>query len=145
DALYRGGTTGYLTTLGVKVLEGRLIDDRDIAGSERAVVITDTLAKQFFPNESPLGHRMRFSNRSNPLYSIVGVVRDVRERGYQLGMKPGASLYVSQAPESWAVPEYLVLRVRGRPEDYADAVRRVIAGVDPAQPVSAVRTMDDIM
>jgi putative ABC transport system permease protein len=145
DALYRGTTTDYLTTLGVQAVEGRLFDERDVAGAERAVVINETLARQFFPNESPLGHQMRFSTRTSPLYRIVGVVRDVRERGYQAGMKPGAYLSTSQAPESWAVPEYLVLRVRGRPEDYADAVRRVIASVDPAQPVSAVRTMDDIM
>src|SRR5262245_43387190 len=145
DALFRGATTDYLSTLGVRLLEGRLIDERDGAGATRAVVINETLARQFFPNESPVGHRLQFSGSKNPFHTIVGVVRDVRERGYEASMKPGVYFSTAQAPEAWAVPEYLVVRARRDSPELAEAVRRVIADVDPAQPVAAVRSMDDIL
>ena len=145
DALFRSGTTDYLALLDVRLLAGRLIDDRDGADAPRVVVINETLARQFFPNESPIGHRMNFSRETNPFYTIVGVVHDVRERGYEPSLKPGVYLSIAQAPEVWAIPEYLVLRTRGTPEDLAESARRVIATVDPAQPVMAVRSMDAIM
>jgi predicted permease len=145
DALYRGGTEDYLSTLGVHLLEGRVIDARDGIDAPRAVVINETLARQFFPGESSIGHRIRFSSNSNPFHTIVGVVRDVRERGYEASMKPGVYLSIAQAEYSWAVPEYLVVRARRDSHELAESVRRVIADVDPAQPVAAVRTMDDIL
>jgi ABC-type antimicrobial peptide transport system permease subunit len=88
---------------------------------------------------------MQFSRRTNPFYTIVGVVRDIRERGYEPSLKPGVYLSIAQAPEIWAVPDHLVARTRGNPMDLAEPVRRVIAAVDSAQPVSAVRTMDEII
>ena len=145
DALYRGATADYLTTLGVRPIEGRLLDERDGPGSPRAVVINETLARQFFPGQSPIGHRIQFSTPTFPFFTIVGVVQDVRERGYELALKPGVYLSIAQAPESWAVPENLIVRTRRDPALLADAVRRVVASVDPAQPIAAVRTMDDIL
>jgi len=145
DALYRAGTVDYLGTLAPRLVEGRLIDERDGPGTPRVVVINETLARHFFRGESPIGHRLQFSESTNPFFTIVGVVRDVRERGYEPSLKPGVYLSIAQAPEAWAVPEYLVLRTRAAPTDLADSVRRVIASVDPAQPIAAVRTMDDIL
>jgi ABC-type antimicrobial peptide transport system permease subunit len=60
-------------------------------------------------------------------------------------LKPGVYLSIAQAPEAWAVPEFLVIRTHAPLAGLAESVRRVIAGVDPAQPVSSVRTMDEIM
>jgi predicted permease len=145
DALYRIATTDYLAALGVRLLEGRLIDERDGVGSPPVAVINETLAREFFPNESPLGHRIKFSDPGNPFHTIVGVVRDVRERGYQASLKSGVYLSIAQTPESWAPPEYLVIRAHGRATDLAQSVRRVIAGVDPAQPVSSIRAINDIL
>jgi predicted permease len=145
DTLYRAGTTEYLSTLGVRLIEGRLIDERDGVGTPRVVVINETLARQFFPAESAIGRRIQFSEPSSPFHTVVGVVQDVRERGYEASLKPGVYLSIAQAPEAWAVPEYLVVRTRQNPGAVAESVRRIIAGVDPAQPVAAVRSMDDIL
>jgi putative ABC transport system permease protein len=145
DTMLRAGTTRYLETLGARVVDGRLIDHRDGASTPRAVVINETLAHQFFPDTSPLGHRMQLGDERTPFYTIVGVVKDLRERGYQNSLKPAVYLSIAQAPETWAVPDYLVIRARTDPSSLAEAARRVIASVDPAQPVSAVRLMDDIL
>jgi predicted permease len=145
DALYRIGTATYLGTLGVRLIEGRALDDRDVAGGPPSVVINETLARTYFPGESALGHRLRFGNLDSPPFTVVGVVADVRERGYVLSPKPGVYLSFAQTPATWALPEDLLVRTTGRPEDLADAVRRTIASVDTDQPVAAVRTMDDIL
>jgi len=145
DALYRGVTTDYLQTIGARLVEGRLLDARDGAEAPRAVVINETMARQFFPGESPIGHRMKFGDQASPWHTIVGVVHDVRERGYEPSPKPGVYFAIAQAPEAWAVPEYLAIRARRDPVELADAARRVITSVDPAQPIAALRTMDDIL
>jgi ABC-type antimicrobial peptide transport system permease subunit len=60
-------------------------------------------------------------------------------------MKPALYLPIAQAPTSWAIPESLVIRTKSDPAPFAEAARRIIASVDPAQPISSVRTMDDII
>jgi predicted permease len=142
DALYRVATNDYLQTLGVTLIEGRLFDARDDASAPRVVVINDTLAREFFPHGSALGRRMTIASPNDPPRTIVGVVRDVRERGYELAMKPGVYLPAAQQPP--AVPENLIVRTSGDPLALARDVRAIIADVDPDQPVSLIRTMDTI-
>jgi putative ABC transport system permease protein len=145
DALYRVATPDYLKTLGVRLVEGRLIDDRDGPGTPRVIVINETLARQFFPNESPLGHRIRLTSAANPFHTIVGVVHDVRERGYEASAKPGVYLSIAQTPEAWEPPQYLAIRVQDGFGQLPDSVRRVIAEADSEQPIAAVRSMNDIL
>jgi putative ABC transport system permease protein len=145
DAMFRSGTPDYLALLGAQVVDGRLIDERDGGDAPRVVVINETLARVFFPNQSPLSHRMQFGRNTNPFYTIVGVVHDIRERGYEPSMKPAVYLSIAQAPEIWAIPDHLVVRTRGNPTDVAESARRAIMSVDPAQPVTAVRSMEEII
>ncbi len=145
DALLRVGTSEYLKTLGVRLVEGRLPDLRDGNGALPVIVVNETLAKRFWPHETALGHRIRMSSRTPVWRTIVGVVHDVRERGYELEMKPGVYIPYAQFPDSWALPENLIVRTKGDPAALSGAVRRVIAGVAPDQPVNAVRTMDEIL
>ena len=141
DSLYRVGTSDYLKTLGAVVAEGRVIDERDAAGATRAVVVNQTMARQFLPNQSALGHRIRFDTEG-PWFTIVGVVRNVLERGYEREDKP--AVYVA-SPQVGASPANLVVRVSGDPLASATAVQRVIQDVDPDQPVRLIRTMSDVV
>ena len=143
DTLYRVGTAGYLKTIGVQLVEGRLPDERDGRDAPPIVVINETFARLHWPNESPVGRRVRVGGDDMPWRTVVGVVKDVRERGYELEMKPGAYATYAQMP-GW-FPESLVVRTTGNPADLVPAVRRVIGGVDPEQPISAVRSMDEIL
>jgi len=142
DSLYRVGTSDYLETLGAVVAEGRLIDERDAAGAPRAVVVNQTMARQFLPNQSALGHRIRF-DPEGPSFTIVGVVRNVLERGYEQEDKP--AVYVSSA-QVGASPANLVVRVADDdPLVQAAAVQQVIRSVDPDQPVRLIRSMSDVV
>jgi predicted permease len=145
DATLRESSGDYLRTLGVTLLEGRLIDSNDRQGANLAVVINETMAKLHFPGESAIGHRMRFSIDTVTWRTIVGVVRDVRERGYQLAMKPGVYVPYEQDTDTWALPDSLVIRTKTDPASLTSAVRSVIQKVDPEQPIAAVSTMDDIL
>jgi putative ABC transport system permease protein len=144
DALLRVGTNRYLETLGVRLVEGRLPDGRDSESAPRVIVINETLAKRYWPRESALGHRITMSGRE-VWRTIIGVVKDVRERGYELEMKPGVYIPYAQIVDTWAQPDSLVARVNGDPGAMTAAVRRVIASVDPEQPIAAVRTMEEIL
>jgi len=141
DALYRVGTSDYMRTLGAVIAEGRLIDERDVTSAPRAAVVNQTLARTFLPRQSALGHRIRF-DPEGPWFTIVGVVNDVLERGYEQEDKP--AVYVSSA-QVGASPANLVVRVSGDPLAAAPAVQRVIRSVDPDQPVRLIRPMADVV
>ena len=143
DALFRIGTGDYLQTLRLTRVEGRLLDERDGADAPRAVVVNETLARRFLPGQSALGRQIRFTP-TEPLFTIVGVVKDVLERGYQQEPKPGVYLTTAQGPRFFPSVN-LIVRVAGDPLGYAPAVQRIVRAVDPDQPIRLVRTMTEII
>ena len=143
DALVRVGTADYLQTLRVTPVEGRLLDARDGADAPLAVVVNETLVRQFMPGQSALGRRIRF-NPTEPWFTIVGVVRDVVERGYQQKSKPGIYMTAAQGPRFFPTIS-LIVRVDGDPLGYAGAVQRIVREVDPDQPIRLIRSMTDII
>ena len=149
DALFRVTTTDYLETLSVKLLEGRLPNRGDGPDSQPVVVINQTFAQRYWRDESALGHRIALTSPGAEWMTIVGVVADVLETGYdggsRLGMqgsRPGMYVLASQVRRA---ADNLVIRVAGDPLAVASAARRVVARVDAEQPVAAVRTMDEII
>jgi putative ABC transport system permease protein len=142
DALRRVGTSDYLKTLGARLVEGRLFNDGDAGDAPRVVVINETMARTYWPRATPIGHRVRFGP-SEPFSTIVGVIQDVRERGYELAMKPAIYLSVAQHPEGSI--EYLVVRVTRDPMSIVRAVRQEIARIDRDQPIATIRTLDQIV
>jgi predicted permease len=142
DALFRAGTGDYLRTLGVTPIEGRLIDDRDGADAPLAVVVNQTLVQRFLADGPALGRRIKFGGPEAPYYTVVGVVNNVLERGYEQEDKPG--VYVSAA-QFGGFAGSIVVRVTGDPLSYAPAVQRVIRQVDPDQATRLARSMTEII
>jgi putative ABC transport system permease protein len=146
DALFRVGTDGYLQTLGVTLVEGRLLDERDAADAVPAIVVNETLVRLFLPGQSAIGRRIRFPViaplRDRGWFTVVGVVKDVLERGYEQTSKPG--VYVSAAQLA-ANPANLIVRADRDPLQYAPAVQRIVRSVDPDQPIRLTRSMTDII
>jgi putative ABC transport system permease protein len=145
DALFRVGSANYLQTLGVKLLDGRLFTEFDRNESAPVVIVNETLAHHYWPQGSTIGHHIAFGSLGQRVSrTIVGVVADVHERGYELAMKPGVYVPITAPDFDWG-PDTLVVRTAGDPTALAPAVRRVIASVDPEQPISDLRTMDEIV
>jgi predicted permease len=145
DVLYRVGTSDYLKTIGAELVEGRLPDERDGRDAPLVLVVNETFARRYWPNERAVGRRVSTGGSDAPWRTIIGVVKDVRERGYELETKPGAYVVYAQAPATGFQPEYLVVRTNGDPISVAPAVRRVISELDPEQPVSTIRSMEQIV
>jgi putative ABC transport system permease protein len=141
DALFRVASAEYLQTLRVKLLEGRFLTPSDISVTAPVLIVNETMARHYWPHESAVGHRISFGG---PWRTIVGVVADVHERGYELAMKPGVYVPITSLDFDWG-PDSLVVRTKGDSASIAPAIRRVIAAVDPEQPVSDLRTMDEIV
>jgi putative ABC transport system permease protein len=148
DALYREVTPGYLELLAATVKEGRLLEESDHAGGFRVVVINEFLAKRHWPGRSAVGKRIRFGDNEdetkNPWWTVAGVVHDIRERGLLYEMKPAVYVPVTQVekPQGFS---FLVIRTSNDPQSTIKMVEGAVWSVDPQQPVSYVRTMDQLM
>lgn len=144
DALVRIGTVDYLRTIGAELVEGRLLESRDQENAPGVIVINETFARLHWPGRSAVGRRISLGG-PDQARTIVGVVRDIRERGYEPDAKPAAYLANTQVTGTFFLPEVLVIRASGDLMSLVAPVRRAIATVDPEQPMSAVRTMDDLL
>jgi putative ABC transport system permease protein len=144
DALYREVTPGYLETMGATLLEGRLLEDADREQGSLVVVVNEFFAKRHWPGQTAIGKRIRFGDEKEPWRTVAGVVKDIRERGLLLGMKPAVYVPVTQAkdPAGYA---FLVVRTEESPASMVKAVEGVIWSIDAQQPVTQVRTMDDLL
>jgi putative ABC transport system permease protein len=144
DVVYRTGTPQHLQTLDVQIIEGRIPDERDAPGAPLVAVINETFARMYWPGTSPLGARIRFGSATAPWRTVVGVVRDVRERGFDLSSKPGAYVVYSQLNNAWT-PEQLVVRASGDLSALVGPIREIVAAVDREQPIAAIRTMEEVV
>ncbi|MEJ7811539.1 MAG: ABC transporter permease [Gemmatimonadaceae bacterium] len=143
DADYRLITPGYLRTLGIRLLRGRDFSALDRPGAPAVALISDVMARRFWPGEDPVGRRLRVGDlATGPVYTIVGVVADVR---YQSRETPEVRpmMYFPALAEPQRTMTILV-RGAGAGLDAA-SVRRVVASLDPTLPAPAVSSMDALI
>ena len=136
-------TSDYLRTLGVTLIKGRLLDEKDRAENLPIVVISRELARQGWPGEDPLGKRVRRvrTGQSFPWMTVVGVVGDVKEDLFNYRINRPV-WYVPYAQVENNFPLNLVVRANSDPAGLTAAAREAIRAVDPDQPVSDIMTMN---
>jgi putative ABC transport system permease protein len=147
DACNRVVSPAYFETMRIPIQRGRSFDVRDGASAPPVAIINETMARQFWPGEDPIGNRFRFggSEEKNPWVTIVGVNEDVRNMGLGAPVKAEMSFPYWQAKNNWMVPRDLVIRTTGDPMSLAGGVRRTIWSIDRNQPVSDIQTLDDLL
>jgi putative ABC transport system permease protein len=148
--VYRVVSPGLFGAMGIPLLRGRTFTDADDVRTPLVAIIGDTMARQVFPGQDPVGRRILFGvgpqGPDAQWVTIVGVAGDVRQ--FDLDSDPRPAVYVPYAQETlfWFAPRDLVVRAAGtEPLALAAAVRATIRSVDPNQPISSVRTMDDVV
>jgi predicted permease len=143
---HRVVTPGYLETLGVTLVRGRLIDRNDRADTLPVVVVTEELARQAWPGKDPLGQRVRRirAGQSFPWMTVVGVIKDVKEDLFNYRINRPV-WYVPYAQVENDFPLNLVVRSRIDPTSLTAALRDAIHTGDPDQPISNVMTMNTIL
>jgi predicted permease len=135
----QAATPGYFQTVGIPLLRGRLIDERDIADRESVAVISESMSRQFFPDAEPLGARLSTDNGQRWI-TIVGVVGDVRST---LASQPSSTFYRPLAQSPFLTVMFLA-RTSGEPSLMIQQMRDAVYAIDPQQPVDQFRTLDQV-
>jgi len=139
---YRWMYGEYLKTMGIPLLKGRALDERDRRGA-RTVLINQAMAEKFWPGTDPIGKRFGQGSDTSQWYEVVGVVGNVRSFG--LARTSPFEFYrtIEESPNRAMT---IVIRTRG---DDALAVvptaRQIVASIDPAMPVAQVQTMEHVV
>ncbi|MGO9335948.1 MAG: ADOP family duplicated permease [Terracidiphilus sp.] len=127
----------FLHTLGIPLLEGRDIEDRDAPTSERVAIVNETFVKQLLPNTNPIGHHL--GNRKSHPYTIVGVAKDSKYRS--VDEKPRAMAYYPYTQNGDAAETLQVeLRTAGNPLALLPSAERAVHELDPAIPLEKPMT-----
>jgi predicted permease len=146
-ALSRVVTNGYFATIGARLREGRFFDGSDRHSDAPAAIVNETFADRHFPGRSPLGARFLFGQFGPKAYTytIVGVVKEIRDRGVAEELRPTIYRVHEQADQSGDQPSGIVIRTSLDPTSIVASVRQAIWSVDKNQPVARVQTIDDIV
>src|SRR5688572_2748464 len=146
-AVYRVISPDYFRTMGIPLQRGRFFESRDTVDAPPVIVVNRRLAEQFWPGEDPTGKRLKIGPADSPnaWTTVAGVVGDVRQSGFYEEQK--FELYVPYAQErrGFVAPRDLIVRTTGDPSRLAGAVREAVWAVDKDQPISNVRTMDQVL
>jgi putative ABC transport system permease protein len=146
---WRYATPGYFDTLGIQVLQGRGLDERDTASAPRVAVVSEQFVRDHYRDTNPIGQRFTVFKADGPI-EIVGVARDLREAGLT-GQVPSV-MYVPMAQAGDAgvavthmyFPVSWVVRASSLTPELVARVREELRAIAPRQPVTAIRSMDEI-
>ncbi|PYT88663.1 MAG: hypothetical protein DMG36_23730 [Acidobacteria bacterium] len=142
---YQAVSEDYFTTMGIRLMDGRLFDERDVQGAPDVVIINKTMAMTFWPHQNPIGRRIR-AGGSKDWSTIVGVVDDVKNAG--LERPAGTELYLPYRQPAGAGNSdmYVVMRAQaGDPRSLTSVVREQLNQIDPSLPLADVRLMEDVL
>jgi putative ABC transport system permease protein len=145
QAGYAPASPGYFAAMGIPLLRGRLFDSGDTVNSPHVAVISQSLARRYWPNEDPIGKRIQFGNMDTDkrLLHVVGVVGDVRNA---LDTEAGPMIYAYslQRPQWWQVSSLsIVVRASDHPQALIAAVRAAVEDLRPDVPLR-FRTLDQV-
>ncbi len=126
--------------LGVPLVTGRFFTEHDNNDAPRVVIVSQSLAKHYFPKEDPIGHRLSGDNGEHWV-QIVGVVGDVKYYGLDKDVLDTA--YLPMAQEGMMASS-LLIKTAGDPMNYAQQVREAVYSVDPEQPVNGIQTLNQL-
>ncbi len=134
---------GYCRSMGIPLLGGRFLDERDTAGAPQVALLSEGLARREFPSGDALGKRLHLGPTDRPWYTVVGIVGDIRQTSLELD-QPFA-VYIP-TEQSWFADDALsfVVRARGDAAALAPAVRDAVWRVDKDQPILRVVTMNKL-
>ena len=139
----------YFDTVGVRLAAGRKFTPQDDQDHPGVAIVNESFARHYFPNENPLGQRMRpappgriWNNQRLTSFEIVGIVRDVKSAGLEAPSEPAYYLPASQAPLQDMT---ILVRTTTDPLSLVGPVRQAVLSIDPNQPISNVSTLEKLV
>lgn len=136
---------GYFETMGIQLIQGRPFTDQDNDKSQRAVIVSEGMARRYWPDQDVLGKRISPGNpqRLEDWFQIVGVVNDVHQ--FQLDTQPKPQMYLTYRQAGFFDLRDLVVKTEVEPTSLAATVRQAVWEIDRDQPVSNISTMEGIV
>jgi putative ABC transport system permease protein len=143
SAMYRLTCPGYFASMGIRLVKGRDFDTRDATGAPGAVILNEETANKYWPNEDPIGRRIKLgrADNDNPWMTVVGVVASVRHFGLDQDVR--REMFRPYSQGAWPTMT-VVAKTATDPATYTSAVRSALQGIDPDLPVARVSTMESI-
>ena len=138
-------TPGFFKTLDVPIRSGRDVSHADTVKTQMVAVVSESFVNRYWPGQDAINRTFKLANSDR---TIVGVVADIRVRGLERTSEPQVYLPYQQQPDNsfiFYVPKDLVIRASTPLDQLVPAVRSIVHGVDPQQPISEVQTMTDIV
>jgi predicted permease len=132
---------GYFDTMGIPVVRGRALGERDAQGAPKAVVVNETMASRLWPKADALGKRFRFFNDPQ-MSEVVGIAKDVKYNG--LGEDPQPYVYESLGQRHSSALT-LIVRTSRPPETVLESVRKQLASLDRDLPIVGARTISQVL
>jgi putative ABC transport system permease protein len=132
---------GFLTTMGIPVVKGRGFSARDTADAPLVILLSQSAARAFWPNQDPIGKQITMVGDGHPR-TIVGIVADTKDLGLDREAYPEMFFPIAQFAEGSAC---LIVHTAGDPEALTNTLRREIARIDPSLAISDVRTVEQLM
>jgi predicted permease len=142
---YQAVSKDYFATMGIRLMDGRLFESRDVQDAPEVAIVNKTMALTFWPNQNALGRRVRPSGNKT-WCTVVGIVDDVKNAG--LDRQAGTEIYLPfrQLSGQGSSDMYVVMRAQGGdPRAMAGVVRKQLGEIDPTLPVADVRLMEDVL
>ena len=145
EAAYRAVTEDYFRTMRIPLVAGRGFTADDKLQTTPVVIINQTMARRFWSDEDPVGRRLRFGEPNDPVYTIVGVVGDIKHLG--LAANESAAIYQPHAQKRFAWLRWmsLVVRTNTPPLSLIAAIRNRVGEVDRGQPLYDIVTMEHLL
>ena len=147
DANHRVISPDYFKTINVRLRAGRFFRDSDVADAPPVAIINQAMARQYWPNQNPLGRRFQLGRVPGVWFTVVGVVDNVRQIG--LDVNGRAEMYFPYTQpagtEGYVTPRDLAVRVKGDVMAYAKALESAVWGVDRNQPIADVMPMEELI
>jgi putative ABC transport system permease protein len=141
-------TPDYFRAMSIRLVRGRVFTEQDRMGALPVAVISEGMAKKLWPGADPIGHTLKMFNEKSPWATIVGIVADVRARGFQKDIPETMYFPYAQSGQSAYVMPLtmtIVLRAKGDPVGLIAPLRNVVRGLDATVPISAVATLDQVV
>jgi putative ABC transport system permease protein len=148
DANHRQVSEGYLKAIGTTLVRGRYFQATDTERSTPVVIVNQSMARKYWPGGDPVGQRIAIDHGTwaEPWLTVVGVVGDVRQMGLETPPRPEMYFPYRQVDtQPWFAPRDLVVRTTKDPMDLVGDIKQVVHSIDPEQPVSNIRTLDEVL
>ncbi|HVN17659.1 MAG TPA: ABC transporter permease [Dongiaceae bacterium] len=144
-------SAGYMQAMHIPLLRGRDFNDQDVKGRPETILVSESMAKHFWPGEDPIGKRVKLTFSPEQFREVVGIVGDVKLDSLDQA-RPSTTLYVpldqlsASGPNRWqSFPLTLVVRSATAPSSMVSAVTNAVHSVDGTVPLRDIQTMDEVV